>query len=178
MNLYIVRHGQTDYNVNGRFAGRLDVPLNDVGINEAYEVKNKLSGIKFDKVYSSPLSRALMTAEIITDDDIIIDDRIIERSNGELEGKLKSEIDELPDFNDPNEKRFNIESITDFRNRIRNFLDDITSLDDENVLVVTHAGVGIYMRCYFEGEPVDNNYYLYKIKNCEIIEYNVDVLKK
>ncbi len=34
------------------------------------------------------------------------------------------------------------------------------------------------MRCYFEGEPVDNNYYLYKIKNCEIIEYNVDVLKK
>ncbi len=50
MNLYIVRHGQTDYNVNGRFAGKLDVPLNDAGINEAYEVKNKLSGIKFDKV--------------------------------------------------------------------------------------------------------------------------------
>ena len=178
MNLYIVRHGQTDYNVTGRFAGRLDIPLNDVGINEAYEVKNKLNGIKFDKVYSSPLSRALETAKIITDEDIITDETIIERSNGELEGKLKSEISSLPDFNDPNEKRFNIESITDFRNRINDFLDDITALDYENVLVVTHAGVGIYMRCYFEGEPKNNNYYLYKIKNCEIIEYNVEEYNK
>ena len=39
MNIYIVRHGQTDYNVNGRYGGRIDVPLNKNGISEAYNVK-------------------------------------------------------------------------------------------------------------------------------------------
>ena len=43
---------------------------------------------------------------------------------------------------------------------------------DENILIVTHAGVGIYARCYFEGEPNNNDYSKYKIKNCEIIKYN------
>ena len=174
MKIYIVRHGKTDYNVNGRYAGRLDVALNDDGIKEAYEVKEKLKNIKFDKIYSSPLQRAYETARIITDENIIKDDRIIERSNGELEGRLKSEITDNIDFNDPNEKRYNIESIIDFRNRIKSFLDDITIGNDENILIVTHAGVGIYMRCYFEGEPKDNNYLLYKIKNCEVVEYSID----
>ena len=177
MNIYIVRHGQTDYNVNGRYGGRLDVPLNEVGRSQALEIKEQLKDIKFDKVYSSPLSRALETTKIITNNDIILDDRIIERSNGELEGKLKSEISELPDFNDPNEKRYNIESIIDFRNRIKDFLDDVTSdTDSQNILIVTHAGVGIYMRCYFEGEPINGDYMVYKIKNCEVIKY--DYVKK
>ena len=172
MNIYVVRHGQTDYNVNGRYGGRLDVPLNYVGIKEAYEVKEKLKGIKFDLVFSSPLQRAYTTAQIITDEPIIRDDRIIERSNGDLEGKLKSEIKEKIDFNDPNETRYNIENILDFRERIDDFWDDITNnLDVDNVLVVTHAGIGIYTRCYFEGEPQDNNYLSYKIKNCEVLKY-------
>ena len=45
MKIYIVRHGQTDYNVNGRYGGRLDVPLNETGIKEAYVVKEKLKDI-------------------------------------------------------------------------------------------------------------------------------------
>ena len=174
MNIYIVRHGQTDYNVNGRYGGRLDVPLNDVGIKQAYELKEKLKNIKFDRVYSSPLKRAYDTAKIITDDKIIIDDRIQERSNGKLEGKLKSEINEVIDFNDPNEKRYNIESIGDFRKRIDSFLDDITMSNEGTVLIVTHAGVGIYMRCYFGGEPLDGNYSSYKIGNCEVIRYGLE----
>ena len=173
MNIYIVRHGQTDYNVNGRYGGRIDVPLNEVGKAQALEIKEQLKDIKFDKVYSSPLSRAYETAKTITNHDIILDDRIIERSNGDMEGKLKSEITEKVDFNDPNEKRYNIESIIDFRNRIKNFLDDITNDDtSENILIVTHAGVGIYMRCYFEGEPVNGDYMIYKIGNCEVIKYD------
>lgn len=173
MNIYIVRHGQTEYNINGRFGGRINVPLNENGEKEARILKEKLSGIKFDKVYSSPLIRTLKTAEIITDENIIKDDRIIERSNGDLEGRLKSEIKDLPDFNDPNETRYNIENIVPFRERINSFFEDITSEDsDENILVVTHAGVGIYARVYFEGEPEDKNYQSYKLGNCEVKVYN------
>jgi probable phosphoglycerate mutase len=171
--IYIVRHGQTDWNLEGRYAGRKDIPLNDKGIEQANIIKEELKSIKFDKVFSSPLSRAYQTAKIICDNEIIIDDRIIERSNGDLEGKLKTEVIMEVDFNDPNEKNYNIESIIDFRKRITSFFDEITSLyKDENILIVTHAGVGIYARCYFEGEPNNNDYSKYKIKNCEIIKYD------
>ena len=76
------------------------------------------------------------------------------------------------DFNDSDNTKYGIEPITDFRNRINEFLDDITKkYVGKNVLVVTHAGVGIYIRCYFEGEPKDGNYSSYKINNCEFLMY-------
>lgn len=170
--IYVVRHGQTDYNVEGRYGGRIDIPLNEEGRRQAEIVKELLKNIKFDLVFSSPLIRAYETANIIADSDIIKDDRLIERNNGDLEGKLKSEIKEIIDFNNPNFNKYNIESITDFRKRVYDFLNEITNYKNKNILIVTHAGVGIYIRCYFEREPIDNDYSKYKIKNCEVLKYD------
>ena len=173
--IYIVRHGQTDYNVEGRYGGRIDTPLNQKGIEQAYELHEKLKNIQFDIVFSSPLQRACKTAEIICKNKIIKDERIIERDNGELENKLKTEITDKIDFNDPNEKRYNIENIIDFRKRINDFFEEITKkYHGKNILVVTHAGVGIYARCFFEGEPQDRNYMQYKLNNCEVLQYKND----
>lgn len=173
--IYIVRHGETDLNVKGIYGGRIDSELNEVGLEQAKKVAEKLKGIKFDYVFSSPLKRACTTAKIICDNDIITDERIIERDNGELEGKAKTEVPNDINFNDPNETRFNIENINDFRARIDDFFKDITkNYHKKNILVVTHAGVGIYARCFFEGEPKSGNYYDYKLKNCEVLEYNND----
>ena len=170
--IYIVRHGQTDWNKEGRYQGRIDVDLNSEGIGQAIKLRCKLADIKFDKVFSSPLKRAYKTAQIICDNDIITDYRLIERCNGKLEGKLKNEIKEKIDFNDPFNTVMGIESIIDFRNRIKSFLDDIVKkYKGENILIVTHAGVGIYIKCYFEGEPKDGNYNGYKLKNCEVLKY-------
>lgn len=173
--IYVVRHGQTDWNVEGRYQGHKDIELNSKGINQAEKTRDKIKNIKFDKVFSSPLKRALKTAKIICDNELILDNRLIERCNGELEGKLKSDITEEIDFNDPNCNKMGIESITDFRKRIKNFLDEVMKkYRGKNVLIVTHAGVSIYIRCYFEGEPKDNNYNNYKLKNCEYLEYEND----
>ena len=173
--IYIVRHGETDYNVEGRIAGRIDISLNENGINQAYELREILKNVKFGYVFSSPLKRALETTKIICDNEIIKDDRIIERSNGDLEGILKSEIVDFPDFNDPNEKRYNIENINIFRKRIFDFFNDIKNkYKGKDILIVTHAGVGIYARCFFEGEPQDGNYLNYKISNCEVLKYKND----
>lgn len=172
--IYIVRHGQTNWNLEGRYAGRKDVELNEKGISQAEKIHDELKNIKFDLVFSSPLKRAYKTAQIITKNSIIKDNRLIERCNGELEGKLKEECPCNIDFNDPN-TGLGIESIIDFRKRIFNFFDEITKkYKNKNVLVVTHAGVGIYARCYFEGEPDDGDYSSYKIKNCEVIKYEND----
>lgn len=171
--IYIVRHGQTDWNVEGRYQGRIDIELNEVGIKQAETIHKELKNIKFDKVFSSPLKRAYKTAEIICDNNIIKDERLIERCNGELEGKLKTEIKEEIDFNDPLETRLGIESIVDFRKRIKDFFEDITNnYKGKNILIVTHAGVSIYAKCFFEGEPSDGDFSSYKLKNCEVLKYD------
>ncbi len=170
--IYFVRHGETDWNKIGRIQGHIDIGLNNEGKDQAQIVKEKLQGIQFDKVFSSPLKRTKETAKIISDQEIIIDNRLIERYNGELEGKLKTEIKVFPDFNNPNDTRFGIESLTNFKDRINSFLDEIVKkYKDKNILVVTHAGVCLYVRCYFEGEPNGNLYENYKLKNCEILTY-------
>ena len=170
--IYFVRHGQTEWNNIGRIQGHIDIELNKQGIEQALIVKEKLKDVKFDKVFSSPLTRAIQTAQIICDNEVIVDERLKERYNGELEGKFKDEIKVYPDFNDPNETRYGIESITSFRNRIKDFIDEmVTKYKGQNILVATHAGICIYVRCYFEGEPKDNNYENYKLKNCEVLAY-------
>lgn len=171
MTIYIVRHGNTDWNAEGRCAGRIDVPLNEIGINQAKQIKEELKDIHFDKVYSSPLKRAYQTAKIISDD-VVVDERLIERSNGDLEGKLRTEITEMIDFNNPFEDKYNIEPVTTVRKRVKEFFDEIIKdKESNNILVVTHAGIGIYARCYFEGDPADGDYKKYKMKNCEVIKY-------
>ena len=57
--IYIVRHGQTDWNVEGRYQGRLDVELNDKGIEQAQKIREKLCNVKFDKVFSKPIKKSI-----------------------------------------------------------------------------------------------------------------------
>ena len=63
--LVAVRHGQTDWNVEERFQGHLDIPLNIAGIDQARALKSRLACIPFDAAYSSPLKRALQTASLV-----------------------------------------------------------------------------------------------------------------
>ena len=91
-----------------------------------------------------------------------------------MEGKLKSECVNMVDFTDENDSKLGIEPLSKFRGRIENFLSEIEkNYRGKNILIVTHAGVSIYAKCYFEGEPKDGNYSRYKLKNCEVYTYNV-----
>ena len=67
--IYIIRHGQTEKNRANVLQGRSDIPLNDAGRQQAMEAKNQFAaaGIRFDKVYTSPLIRAVQTAEIVAE---------------------------------------------------------------------------------------------------------------
>ena len=169
--IYVVRHGQTDWNKEKRIAGRVDVELNEIGIAQAKITAEKLKDIKFDYVFSSPLKRAMQTAQIITKQKIIQDARLIERSNGDLEGKLHKDVPKL-DYNDPKEQRFNIEPITAFRERIFSFWNEITQkYKNKNILVITHAGITIYTKCFFDGEPSNGDYAKLKLQNCEILTF-------
>ena len=64
--LYLIRHGQTDWNVRAALQGRTDIALNDTGRAQAREARALLQGVRFDAVYSSPLSRAVETAALVS----------------------------------------------------------------------------------------------------------------
>lgn len=170
--IYIVRHGQTDYNLEKRITGRIDISLNNTGIIEAKELKEELKDISFDYVFVSPLKRAIETAKIITNNDLIIDDRLIERCNGDLEGKRKEEINFSFDFNDFYSKEHGIESVSEIRKRVNSFLNEIKrKYPHKNILIVTHGGIIINMRYYFEGEPKSGKVDEYLARNCDILKY-------
>jgi len=65
MVLYVTRHGETDYNASGRYAGSTDIPLNEIGLGQARELARRVRGMKLDAVVSSPMLRARQTADIV-----------------------------------------------------------------------------------------------------------------
>ena len=168
--IYVVRHGQTDWNVLNKLQGRTDIELNQTGVEQAKELAQKLAGIKFDVCIASPLQRALKTARTIFDGPIQIDERIVERSNGDLEGR--TDWKELSvNYYDPNENRFNIETLAEMQNRLQPFWEEILAkYPDQNVLIVTHAGVAIWTQAYFYGLPAGNNFAKYRLNNCEVLQ--------
>lgn len=98
--LVMLRHGQTDLNATGRFQGQADIPLNAKGREQAEAARRRLTGVRFDAVYSSPLSRALETARLIRPDaDIVTDRRLMEIDVGSWSGRTWDEVKaEIPDY--------------------------------------------------------------------------------
>jgi len=93
--LWIVRHGQTDWNVQGRYQGQADQPLNAVGLAQASAAAAKLQGRRFAAIYSSDLQRARVTAEVIAAAlgmPVLVDRRLREVNQGEWEGMLTADI--------------------------------------------------------------------------------------
>ncbi|MFM6962666.1 MAG: histidine phosphatase family protein [Micrococcales bacterium] len=88
--LGLLRHGQTDWNIDLRLQGVTDIPLNATGLSQADAAGRKLNRADWDFVCSSPLSRARVTAEIVAGHigipEIAIEDLLLERSFGEAEG--------------------------------------------------------------------------------------------
>ena len=94
--LYIVRHGETDWNKMGKYQGITDIPLNENGLNQAKACGNALKDVTFDRILSSDLSRALVTAETIRGDrttSITVDKRLRELNFGDWEAMLFSDIE-------------------------------------------------------------------------------------
>lgn len=167
MNIYVLRHGQTDYNVEGKFQGQVDIKMNRNGEEQTDKSTEELNKIKFDVVYSSPLARTIDTAKKIKNTDIKIDKRIIERSFGSLEGQ-----NGIPDYEKYIEK-YNIETIENLILRVNNFLDEILEIckTKENILIVTHEGIAQVINLYFNKEK--SKLKEFRLPTGEYIKYEI-----
>jgi glucosyl-3-phosphoglycerate phosphatase len=159
--LVFVRHGITDWNVDSRFQGQLDIPLNAAGRRQAEAVRAHLASIAFDRVYASPLKRTEETARIVAGDQRVVADwRLAEIHHGEWQGRTKKEIasqwpDEWEAWNkDPlGTTASGGESPDDVRRRVQDFLATRTG---NNVLCVSHGFVIQTVRQILLGAEFEN----------------------
>jgi broad specificity phosphatase PhoE len=179
MKIYLVRHGQTDYNLNDLIQGWVDIELNENGIKQSMELGEKLKDIKFDVIYSSDLKRAIQTSEIINKinkfkSSIILDSRLREQNMGDWEGKKSSIIiNENKEFfikvrenpflyNPPNGETF-LQVVS----RAKAFLDDLEDKNYENILIVGHQLINAII--FFILNNLDwKLFWDYKQKNGEV----------
>ena len=177
MKVYFVRHGQTDANVamgNGQSIQELDAPLNVAGQEQAAAAAEQLKDVKFDIVISSPLKRALQTAEIINKYHglpITLEDSVRERNAGQ---NVNFGVwNDLFDF-DKNIQPVDGESLHDFLDRTQGYFGKLKSeYPDKTVLVVSHGGVQHALYALANGIPRAGNIRISPMHNCEIREYEL-----
>lgn len=180
MELLLIRHGETDWNSQGKMMGKCDKPLNEKGLAQAEKTKTLLQDTGIDLIICSPLIRAKQNAEIVNRDRNIpvhYDARITERNFGEFEGKTSKEfsVDDYWDYY-KNIHYQSAENIQDFFRRIYAFLDDIIAkYQDKTVLIVAHGGASRAIGYYFAGEIPKGSLARigYHLQNCQVAEYEI-----
>ncbi len=164
--IYVVRHGQTNLNKEGRLQGRLGLPLNEAGIEQAKLLQEKLTGVSFDYVYSSPQERAIQTAEIATGKKVIVDDRLDVYDLGEADRLLKQEVKLAGPI--PDSTYYDgVEEIPKFVNRVFGFMQELETKygKEATILISGHRCTTGCIGAYFEGIPKDRNIMRYSSQN-------------
>ena len=167
--IFLIRHGETNWNKEGRFQGQIDIPLNDNGKDQARKTFEYLRNISFNKAFSSSMNRPYETAQIILQnkDDLKIEkiDSLVEISHGLWEGKLEAEIREKwPTLlnNWHNKPEVVImpegESIKDVSERSIDAFDKIclSQKDNDLTLLVAHDAVNKTLICNILGINYSN----------------------
>jgi len=146
--LFLIRHGETLWNLEGRIQGHLDSPLTALGIAQTKALATRLKKYTFAAIYSSDLPRTRQTVQWFSNDQPVIFKACLrERNLGIFQGSLRKDLEilfpaESSHYQDPDYVIPNGESAHQFRERCVNCLEEIAKQHrGESILVVTHGGV-------------------------------------
>lgn len=180
MKLYVIRHGETDWNKEKRLQGKTDIPLNENGRELARIVGEKMKEIPFAFAVSSPLSRAVETAHLAfggRDIPIYSDERIGEMSFGDWEGLHYTDNTEIPEGmidhffqnTDLYETPPNGEPFSDVLRRTHDLYEELVKneeYEDCNILISSH---GAASRAFLQSVFQDGNFWQTGVpKNCAV----------
>lgn len=168
-SLWLVRHGQTDWNLEGRYQGHADIPLNEAGLEQARRLAEKLAGESFDAIYCSDLLRARRTAEFVAERlGMIVRPMCLLReiNQGEWQGRFLAEVQ--AEFGEPDpaageevlhERAPGGESVAEVAARMKQAADQIAAAHPgERVLLVTHGLALATLVCQAGGIPLQQVY--------------------
>jgi len=162
VKLFLVRHGETDYNRSNRYQGHSNTALNRTGLRQAKRLQRRLLDEKIDKIYASSLMRAMDTARIIADGrgiEVAASENLVEIGFGRFEGMTYDEIiKEYPEWR-PTNCDFTAcggESLDELARRAGLFSQEIhrDNPTGSNILVVSHAGCLRVLLCIILGIDV------------------------
>ena len=154
MKLYVARHGETEWNAQGRICGRTDIPLTERGEAQAKALAEKMADKGIDLIIASPMIRARQTAAAVSQEigiPVLTDDRLIEQDYGIYEGKDRLDAGFLA-----NKRRFAYrypggESMMAVAHRVYGLLEELkTRCPGKTILLVCHGGVCRIICTYFE----------------------------
>lgn len=171
--IYVVRHGQTDYNKEQRMQGRSGLPLNVQGIKQAEQLRERLRDVTINFVFSSPQERAVQTAEIATGATAIIDARLDAFDLGEAD-KLKASEVKMKGFTPDSSVYKGVEETDHFAERIFSFMSELEAKNEGkevNILISGHACTTGCIGAYFNGIPDDGNITRYSSANGDYKTY-------
>lgn len=186
MKLYLVRHGETDWNIANRIQGQTDTSLNEKGRQQADKLAGELvKGYRIKKIYASKKARAWETANIIGDELGIvpkIKEGLEEISFGSWEGYTWNEVRE----NFPQEylvwkknRRYQVppmgESYEQLLRRLLPALADIMAKEEADTLAVTHSAVIMTLMSYLYDTPFEDMAKNYRTGNAEIVELDQEL---
>ncbi|MCR5545067.1 MAG: histidine phosphatase family protein [Lachnospiraceae bacterium] len=179
--IYLLRHGQTDWNIIHKLQGVTDIPLNDTGRQMAIDAGEKYKEVDFSCCYCSPLMRAKETAELFLEHKnvpIIEDDRLKEMCFGEFEGVENADGDEnIPVyklFHEPEkfQPQKGMESFDELFSRTSSMVEEIKNnhdIEKNNVLIVGHGAMCSGIICTYERVQL-KDFWTTLLKNCELYE--------
>ena len=165
--IYLTRHGQTLWNIEKRLQGRGNSPLTEQGIERAKELRDRIKYIHIDIIYSSPIERALTTANIIKGDksiEVITDDGLMEMCFGDYEGQITDEVmKENPDWDISLIMKGNTElaapngeNLAEVRDRVARSMNKIIEENrGKTILIVAHGITLKAIMYYFKDEEVN-----------------------
>jgi broad specificity phosphatase PhoE len=178
--LLLIRHAETIWNSERRFTTHSDVPLSEVGLEQAAAAASALAATAIDRIYSSPLQRAHVTAEMIaarqpSPPAVVADDRLIEIDAGPFEGMTEDELrsgpmaDDFARWHSDAEPEFpeGTETFDAALARAAAFLDEHTG-ETGTTLVVSHGSLTrLIVSSYFLGGPPPLHRHLW-LDNCRL----------
>jgi probable phosphoglycerate mutase len=181
MTLYVTRHGETDYNVQGRYAGTTDTPLNGNGLRQAEELAVKLSSADLNVIVSSPLLRARQTADIIRKAfgvPLTVMEEFAEINLGVYEGLTREEAQtRYPDMwarlssRPPDVAPDGGETHRQFDAKVAAGMEKLKSMyNNSNVLLVCHALTARVINRQIQGLSFEDMH-KFTIMNCEAVKY-------
>ena len=173
--IYLIRQGQTDWNLFKRCNGATETFLNQTGIDQSIKLAESLKDIRFDACFCSPQIRARQTCETIYKGPIAYDDRLKEIICGEFEGK--EETGELMGqfWHAAANGDKGVEKTDEFMKRNFAFCNMVkNAFKSKNVLIVTHAANIRAIAYFFLGMPEDYDFNVTLIKSGELLTFEND----
>lgn len=175
MKIYVARHGQTQLNAENRVCGSTDIPLTELGLQQAQQLADKTEGKGIDVIIASDMIRARQTAQAVADRlglPVVPDSRLREQDFGRYEGESRADS-----FYQAEKRKFvdnhrGGESILRLAQRVYNRMDEIVEkYKDKTVLIVCHGGVCRTIKSYFQ-DMENEEYCSFSPENAALMEFD------